>query len=216
MLAVAASMLCVVLSANPGSVGPVAAATKEQCTNWTSRDEPPPDIAVYQVREDKVERVNFRLYVARVVSREWNVKHLELRNAGAVAAKQYAWYHVLHWRGGTHNGECYDVRDTTQDQLYGAKPADEIPSDVWESVRATWTWHLFRDGKFIMTGYRRGDHVPCAADARGYRLYARSARNCVNHRHWDADRLLEVYYTADLITSSGSADDDPRERTEIH
>ena len=199
MLAVTASILFMGMSANAGLVPSVAAATKEQCTNWTSRDEPPPDIAVYQVREGRVDRVDFQLYVARVVSREWNVKQVELRNAGTVAAKQYAWYHVLHWRGGTYNGECFDVRDTTQDQLYAAKPAGQIPNGVWESVRTTWTWQVFRDGKFIMTGYRRGDDVRCAKDA-GHRLYARSALNCVEQRHWDAERLLEVYYTADLVT----------------
>lgn len=199
MVAVTASVLLFGILASAGSVHSVAAATNGQCTNWTSTDEPPPDIAVYQKREGRVDRVDFQLYVARVVSREWNVKQVELRNAGTVAAKQYGWYHVLHWRGGTYKGQCFDVRDTRLDQLYAAKSADHIPSGVWESVRATWTWHVFRDGKFIMTGYRRGEDVKCARDA-GFRLYARSALDCVKQRHWDAQRLLEVYYTADLVT----------------
>ena len=198
MLAVTASILFMGLPGTAGSVQSVAAATNEQCTNWTSTQEPPPNIAVYRVNEGKVDRVDFQLYVARVVSREWNVKQAELRMAGAVAAKQYAWYHVLHWRGGTYNGDCFDVRDTTQDQLYAAKPAAQIPDGVWRAVRDTWSWQVFRDGRFIMTGYRRGEDVRCAKDA-GHRLYALSARNCVIQRHWDADRLLEVYYTADLV-----------------
>ena len=44
-----------------------------------------------------------------------------LRRAGAVAVKQYAWFHVLKWRGGKYNGDCFDVKDTTADQLYKAK-----------------------------------------------------------------------------------------------
>jgi hypothetical protein len=199
MLAIAASVLLVGLSMHAGNVQGAFAASDEQCTNWTSKTEPPPDIAVYQVREGIVERVDFKLYVARVVSREWNVKQVELRNAGTVAAKQYAWYHVLHWRGDSYNGACFDVRDTRADQLYAAKPADQIPDVVWKSVNDTWTWQVLREGKFIMTGYRRGEDVRCAKDA-GFRLYARSALDCVEQRHWDATRLLEVYYNADLVT----------------
>lgn len=197
-VALAACVLAMGLVANVGSIQSAAAGSGEQCTNWTSKTEPPPTIAVYQVAEDIVERVDFKLYVARVVSREWNVKQVELRNAGTVAAKQYAWYHVLHWRGGTFNGDCFDVRDTRADQLYAAKSAENIPDGVWKSVNETWDWTVYREGKFIMTGYRRGDDVKCARDA-GWKLYARSALDCVKTRHWDAQRLLEVYYRADLV-----------------
>jgi hypothetical protein len=197
--AIVASFVFAAAVAATGPVESVAGAAAEQCTQWTSKTEPPPTIAVYQVAEDRVDRVDFDLYVARVVSREWNVKQVELRNAGTVAAKQYAWYHVLHWRGGMYNGQCFDVRDTRQDQLYAAKPAEQIPDVVWRSVRDTWTWQVLRDGAFIMTGYRRGDETRCARDA-GWKLYATSALNCVEQRHWDAERLLEVYYSADLAT----------------
>lgn len=174
-----------------------AAAARAQCTNWTSTSEPPPDIAVYRVSEGKVERVDFRHYVMRVASREWGVKQPELRRAGVHAVKQYAWYHVLRWRGGTYNGECYDVKDTTADQLYANRPLDEISQAVKEAVNYTWTWRLFRDGKLIMTGYRRGDDVPCASDG-GYRLYVRSARKCAA-KGWSAGRILRTYYTASLV-----------------
>lgn len=195
MLAVFASV-AVLPFAMP--VQPVQAADRPQCTNWTSKSEPPPDISVYRVSEGKVERVDFKSYVMRVVSREWNVKQKALRMAGAHAVKQYAWFHVLRWRGGTYNGKCYDVKDTTADQLYASKPLGEIPRAVKEAVNATWSWRLFRDGKFIMTGYRRGDRVPCASDA-GYKLRARSGKRCAI-QGWSADRILQVYYTANLQT----------------
>ena len=198
MLAVTASVL-IGLPTGVGSIQSAAAATAEQCTNWTSTRQPPPDIAVYRVSEGRVERVPFQLYVARVLSLEWGVKYAELRRAGAVAVKQFAWYHVLHWRGGTHDGECFDVRDTTRDQLYAAIPPTQITDSVLNAVKTTWTWRMSRDGRFIMTGYRRGEAVPCAQDA-GYRLHFLSARRCVVRRGWDTKRLLQVYYTADLIT----------------
>ena len=193
MLAVFASVsvLPFALPAQPAQAG-----TRAQCTDWSSTSVPPPSIAVYRVNEGKVDRVDFKAYVMRVVSREWNVKQAALRKAGAHAVKQYAWYHVLRWRGGTYNGKCYDVKDTTADQLYANKPLSEIPRGVKNAVNAIWSWRLIRDGKFIMTGYRRGDRVPCASDA-GYRLYARSGKRCAN-KGWSAERILQVYYTANL------------------
>lgn len=173
-----------------------AAVKPERCTNWTSKSQPPESIWVYRVNEGFVEQVDFKAYVIRVVSREWNVRQRALRNAGAQAVKQYAWYHVLHYRGGSYGGQCFDVRDSTADQLYAAKPLGQIPTRVKKSVNKTWTWRLARSGKFIMTGYRRGKDLPCAKDA-GWKLFVISGRKCAN-KGWDAAKILRVYYTAVL------------------
>jgi peptidoglycan hydrolase-like amidase len=193
MLAIFASVFVAGMSA---TVSPVAAATG-QCTNWDSRTQPPETIAVYRVSEGFVERVDFKHYVINVVSSEWNVEEKALRRAGAVAVKQYAWFHVLKWRGGTFNGDCFDVKDTTADQLYKAKAASNIPLRVKKAVNYTWGWRLWRGSKFIMTGYRTGQNVACASDA-GYKLYARSAAKCAR-KGWSAGRILEKYYTARLV-----------------
>ena len=195
MLAVIASLSALVVSA-PVPVN--AAASLDHCTDWNSKTEPPPTIRVYRVSEGMVDTVDFKAYVLRVVSREWNVKQYELRRAGAQAVKQFAWYHVLHYRGGKYDGKCYDVRDSTADQLYAAKPLEQIPDGVKKAVNSIWSWRLFRNDKFIMTGYRRGEDVGCAKDA-GYRLYVRSARKCAN-KGWSAARILKTYYTATLKT----------------
>jgi peptidoglycan hydrolase-like amidase len=194
MLAICASLYLSVIVV-PAS--PVAAAGGERCTDWTSRSEPPPTIRVYRVTEGFVETVDFKDYVIRVVSREWNVKQTALRNAGAQAAKQYAWYHVLRYRGGMYEGQCFDVRHSTADQLYAAKPLEQIPERVKTSVDKIWSWRLLREGKFIMTGYRRGKDVPCAEDA-GWKLFALSGGECAR-KGWSTARILRVYYTADLV-----------------
>src|SRR3954471_18074718 len=157
----------------------LANAGPAQCTKWTSTDEPPPTIQVYRVSEGKVDTVDFKNYVMRVVSREWNVKNASLRKSGAVAVKQYAWYYVLHYRGGKFNGDCFDVKDTTADQLYAEKAVVGLPTDVKSAVNDTWAWSVRRDGKFPLTGYRRGADVECGANA-GYHLYVKSARKCAN------------------------------------
>lgn len=195
MLAAVIALLAVPF-ASPFAI-PVSGANRS-CTAWSSTAAPPPQIRVYRVSEGRVETVDFKKYVKRVTSREWNVEQRALRYAGAVAVKQYAWYHVLHWRGGTFGGRCYDVRDSTSDQLYASKPMNQIPRRVKRAVDRTWTWRLFRDGKFIMTGYKRGQKgVACAEDA-GFRLRARSAKKCAA-QGWSAERILETYYTATLV-----------------
>src|SRR3954463_11514060 len=124
-----------------------ASAGPAQCTNWTSTTQPPLTIKVYRVSEGKVDRVNFKDYVMRVVSREWDVKSGALRRAGAVAVKQYAWYYVLHYRGGSYNGSCFDVKDTTADQLYAQKSLSTMPIGVKKAVNSTWSWTVMRGTK---------------------------------------------------------------------
>lgn len=196
MLAICASLFVsfFVVPANPVAA---AAVRPDRCTDWTSKTQPPETIWVYRVNEGFVEQVDFKAYVIRVVSREWNVKQTALRNAGAHAVKQYAWYHVLRYRGGMFEGQCFDVRDSTADQLYAAKPLEQIPERVKTSVDKIWSWRLLRDGKFIMTGYRRGKDVPCAQDA-GWKLFAQSGGECAR-KGWNTARILRVYYTADLV-----------------
>ena len=195
MLAVFASLIALPI-ALPAQ--PVEAKHRGHCTQWTSKTEPPPTIRVYRVSEGKVDTVDFKHYVMRVASREWGVKQAALRKAGVHAVKQYAWYHVLHYRGGAFEGQCFDVKDTTADQLYANKPLQQIPRRIKKAVNVTWSWRLWRGDKFIMTGYRRGSDVACAADA-GYRLYVRSGRKCAI-AGWSAEKILQVYYTATLKT----------------
>ena len=171
----------------------LAGSKPQQCTKWSSTTEPPPTINVYRVSEGTVDTVDFKDYVLRVTSREWNVKQAALRQAGAVAVKQYAWYYVLHYRGGKYNGSCYDVKDTTADQLYAAKTVSTLPNDVKSAVDNTWSWTLHRASKFPLTGYRRGSDVACGADA-GFHLYVKSARKCAL-AGWSAEQILAKYYS---------------------
>jgi len=168
-----------------------------RCTDWSSTSTPPPTINVYRVTEGKVDTVDFKDYVARVASREWDVEQSQLRLAGIVAIKQYAWYYVLHYRGGSFNGTCYDVKDSTADQLYSAK--HHVPRRIRNGVAATWTWRVMRDGQLPMTGYRRGGRDAGCGGNGGYRLYVRSARVCAING-WTAQQILETYYSGLLVT----------------
>ena len=89
----------------PGLPGRAAAAS---CSVWTSEASPPPTIRVFRDASGHVDVVDFKVYSKNVLSREWiwNWTTASLQ-AGAQAVRSYAWYQVLHWRGGVNaDGAC--------------------------------------------------------------------------------------------------------------
>ena len=184
-----------------GPTGPQA-VDAAGCATWGSRVTPPPSIRVLRTGTGVVEEVHFTTYVATVMaSGEWP-SHMPRAalEAGATATKQYAWYYTLKGthRSGyrTRDGQCYDVRDDTVDQLYrpeGARPTQK----QLESLAATWALSLRKNGRFFLTGYRAGADVGCAKDADGWRLYAASVTRCAN-QGWSRARIQERYYAPKL------------------
>lgn len=177
---------------------PVAASS---CTGWTSRAVPPRTIRVLRTRTGHVEKVNFRRYVAEVMaSGEWPSRlNMATLEAGALATKQYAWYYTLKGNHRSHyvrGGRCYDVRDDTADQLY--RPEGATPtSRQWRAIDHTWNLTLRKGGRFFLTGYRAGTSSTCAADANGWKLYARSVNSCAK-KGWSSTRILKRYLNPNL------------------
>lgn len=196
--AIALALLLPVLV--PASATPVAASTRS-CTGWTSRSQPPKTIRVLR-RTGQVVEVRFKAYVARVmVSGEWpdRLPYGTLQ-AGAFAAKQYGWYYALegnHRYGYVKNGKCYDVKDSTIDQMYAhfGKPTERQK----RARDAMWDLSLRRESndgrqRFILTGYRSdGGSSVCGRDAHGWKLYATSSQDC-GDRGWGGKRILKRYY----------------------
>jgi hypothetical protein len=140
--------------------------------------------------------VNFRKYVVTVMGKEWpSYLPQPVIEAGAVAVKQYAWYHSV-YSSRSSNGRCFDVKDGTGDQLYKPRRA-RIRPDHYRALDATWGVSLRKNGNFFMTGYRRGDKVRCGRDATGWKLFARSATQCAYHgAGWR--EILRTYYGPSL------------------
>jgi hypothetical protein len=194
-LALALSLLLAPQAADPA---PVAAGSS--CTGWTSQTNPPRTIRVLRTRTGAVETVDFRRYVARVMaSGEWPSRlKMATLEAGAVATKQYAWYYTMrgnHRSWYVRGGRCYDVRDDTNDQLY--KHYASPTSRQWKAVDKTWGLTLRKNGNFFLTGYRAGIISRCAADANGWKLYARSMQACA-HQGWSYLRILRKYLNPNL------------------
>ncbi len=197
-----------------GLLFPVAAAIPQpamaanSCTGWGSTTTPPTSIRVLRTSSGAVQEVDFRRYVLVVMGKEWGAYlPTEVLKAGAQAVKQFAWYHSLEGRHRSSyysGGKCYDVKDSTADQLY--KPEGLTISDKHRAiVDAIWGLSLRKSDKFILTQYRTGQQdVACGADADGTKLYARSAIKCAK-AGWDYDRILAKYYSPNLnLTWSGT------------
>ena len=170
-------------------------AESRNCGGWNSHTNPPTSIRVYRRQSGRVEVVNFRKYVVTVLGKEWpGYLPQPLVEAGAVAVKQYAWFHAMD--GGrqrvTRDGRCYDVMDGTGDQLYKPDRA-RIRTDHYRALDATWHVSLRKGGNFFMTGYRRGNKNNCGADATGWKLFARSATRCA-YRGYNWRAILKTYY----------------------
>src|SRR3990172_12257809 len=192
----AAVLLPVGLFAAPGVAASVPSGGND-CSRWTSTTKPPDYIRVYRNKSGKIQRVPFRRYVITVLGKEWpGYLPVPVIEAGAVAAKQSAWYHALRGPRRLKDGRCFDVRDGVQDQLYRPHKA-RVRQDHYRAVEATWNISLIKNGKLFMTGYRRGDKGRCGRDANGWKLYARTATRCA-YSGKDFLQILRIYYGPDL------------------
>lgn len=167
------------------------------CRGYSSTSRPPDYIRVYRNRSGRIERIPFRRYVVVVLGKEWPsyLPHA-LVEAGAVAAKQYAWYHVLQGPRRTRDGRCFDVRDGIQDQLYRPHRS-RVRRAHYAAVDKTWDVTLIKNGRFFMTGYRRGYKGRCGRNATGWKLFARTATRCAL-RGKSYLQILRIYYGPDL------------------
>ena len=170
----------------------------DECTGWTSTRTPPPTIRVLRAKKrdgvsrqivGTVQEVPFRDYVGVVLAAEWPDHYpIESIKAGALAVKQYAWYYTIVYRGHEVKLEdgsmaCYDVEDTTNDQVY--YPEQWSPSAKHlRAIESSWplTLRKFRAATgastFFLTGYRNGASVACGADVDGWHLFQQSVRRC--------------------------------------
>ena len=219
-----------------GSVGSgVSLATNPppQCTGWTDELHPPTEIRVRISRAPNagtVAVVPFWDYVATVEAAEYSTSGprgpIWLR-MGALSVKQYGWYYAMHWRGGkititnpdgTTTDECYDVRDTTADQIYkplrlvnGEWVAANVPSAAQlQAMAETWPMSLRKwvadkqKSRFFLSGYRSGKKRPCGSDSDGFRIRQKSLGDCIV-KGLDFEETMRRYYEPNVLI------DDPRE-----
>jgi Stage II sporulation protein/Fibronectin type III domain len=202
-----AGALLTVLLWLPAVAAP-AAVHAAVCTGWTSTTVPPPTIRVYRTGLKVVQTVDFETYVKTVMPAEWPSNWpIESLRAGAVAIKQYAWYYTIHYRGGTSQGNCYDVVDNSNDQVYAPESVTIYPSHV-QAVESTWPESVLKGGSFILTGYRPGAPSDPCAPYNGY-LNQQGARTCALLGD-TGEQILQIYYGPGVVVQgTGTAPDPP-------
>jgi hypothetical protein len=81
------------------------------CTGYFSNTVAPATVRVDNVGTGTIQTYNFQYYVENVLPDEWIASWPdEALEAGAIAVKEYGWYWVNNWRGGSLNGTCYDIQ----------------------------------------------------------------------------------------------------------
>ncbi len=180
-----------------------AAAASNGCAVYASESRMPRSIRVLKVQTNKIVTVDFRKYVVTVMGKEWpSYLPQAVVEAGSVAVKQYGWYYSMRPRKDSR-GRCFDVRDSTGDQLYKPDKA-RIRSDHHRALDRTWGVHLIKNGRLFMTGYRRGNKGRCGSDATGWKLYARTATRCANAGKGYLE-ILRIYYSPGLNIQGGGS-----------
>ena len=182
-----------------------AAAAPGSCSGWSSTTRPPAYMRVLRGSTGRVARVPFKKYVVTVMGKEWpSYLPQQVVEAGAVAVKQYAWYHALGRGRVSRHGQCFDVTDGVGDQLYKPGRARVRP-DHYAAIAATWNVRLVKNGALFMTGYRTGNKGRCGHDRTGWKLYARSAVRCARQRGMNYLQILRMYYSPVAVVNGGSS-----------
>ena len=203
-----------------------ASVNRNDCSKpyWHSRGVPPPSIRVGitgrhdDVTATKVKRiktVSFRKYVKTVMRTEFPGWIARKRKggaayiaAGAVAAKQYAWYWTTQKPRYKVNGKCFDVYDNVRDQVYdpGKKQSIAAEAKTNEAVEKTWTRIIRRKkvgggSEFVLPFYLHDGSKAAGACGgtppgytRGYRMFRSNALTCAKQGK-SANLILVRSYT---------------------
>lgn len=226
LLSIFAASLGVALMAAslPGSVMG-ASVNASDCSKpyWDSRTVPPPSIRVgitgrhddvSATRVRRIRTVPFKRYVKTVMRTEFPgwIAHRRAGGAayiaaGAVAARQYAWFWTTQRPRYRVNGRCFDVYDNVRDQVYDPGKRQSLAAEARTdaAVESTWTWILRRKtagggSEFVLPFYLHDASKAAGACGgtppgykRGYRMFRSNALTCAKQGRGAMAILVRSY-----------------------
>ncbi|MDI6104289.1 SpoIID/LytB domain-containing protein [Actinoplanes sp. NEAU-A12] len=169
----------------------VSSGGQTGCSTDGTHSKPPSTILVYRAGLGRVDRVDFKTYVKNVLPNEWVTSWPDASlEAGAVAVKSYAWYWALHSTRKTPAGQCYDVKDNTDDQVY--RPSSAVAATS-AAVDSTWSTRMTRNGNILRAHYC-ATTTACGAWENGNWLSQYGSRDLANAgKNYQA--ILRHYYS---------------------
>ncbi|WIM95102.1 SpoIID/LytB domain-containing protein [Actinoplanes oblitus] len=172
-------------------VGPEGNGGPSGCTTDGTDSKLPSSILVYRESLGRVVRVDFKTYVKNVLPNEWVTSWPDASlEAGAMAVKSYAWYWALHSTRKTPGGQCYDVKDTTADQVY--RPGSAV-SSTSDAVDRTWSHRMTRSGDIFAAHYC-STTTACGGWVNGDWMSQYGSRDLANQGK-DYKSILRHYYS---------------------
>lgn len=173
---------------------PVVATAYGTCTGWSSRRVPPPMIRVHNTDTGQNRGYKFLFYVRHVLPNEWiSSWDADALGAGAIAAKEYAWWRTQPNHAYSGGSNCADVQDSVSDQVFDPTWSTAATD---QAVYATFGSVLWRDGAIPLTQYWAGSSSdPCAAVTSPYpgRMSQWGTQNCaLAGKLWP--EITQVFY----------------------
>jgi hypothetical protein len=184
------------------SRAPHSTIPASSCSGYFSNTVAPSTITVDNVGTGTVQTYNFQYYVENVLPDEWIASWPdEALEAGAIAVKEYGWYWVNNWRGGSLNGTCYDVEGGTYGntgleadcdtnyQCFIPGTATAATDDAFDS---TWPSLATRSGAIFETSYVAGTYTCAVVD--GNTMYQDGSYTCAYNDGYAWPRIITTFY----------------------
>jgi hypothetical protein len=189
------------------------------CSGFYSNTTPPSTIRVYMTGEGDVQTYNFQFYVEHVLPHEWPSGYDWNETAyevGAMSVKNYGWFMANGGRPGTYGGQCYDVNDTSDYQVF--EPNQPTATSTNDAVAATWDYRILKGSTIFeapfdcsMRFYYSGENSdcypePCGYEANGEEMSQYGSQACAE----DGDswqQILHIYYSHITIASTAPPGD---------
>ncbi len=157
----------------------------------------PTTILVYRKSLNRVDRVEFKTYIKNVLPNEWpSYWPKESLRAGAIAVKNFGWYWALRSASKTPSGQCYDVSDNTNSQVYRPGSATAATN---AAVDATWGTRMTRNGSIFRAQYC-STTTACGHWVTGDWMSQTGSRDKAK-AGWSSSRILRHYYRGIALTS---------------
>jgi hypothetical protein len=186
--------------------GAHASAVPGMCSGWGSLTQPPSSIKVARRTNNspsgsiyRIDTVDYKTYTRRVLPQEWLIGWpAESLKAGSLAVKAYAWNRAVTQGGRSWNGQCYDVDDTVNYQVY----RDSTASSTDAAVNSAWNTWVRKNNQTFWAGYTAGPAgAACGAgNENGTHMWQWGTKTCADQGKGYKDIVDDYYFPVSFFT----------------